>query len=166
MASDCGLLRLLSALSTVCVVLLALGAWRPCSRSVPGGPARARCLAALHAAGPILVTGALTAMVSTVAVTEPRRYDQARTLAAGVPVALTTAVAGAALAPYRVPADVVFVLLIFAAMYIRRLGRRATTPGIFAFQLFFVPQFVGTRLGQRLPSAPPIRQRTTRQERP
>ncbi|MBC2866081.1 FUSC family protein [Streptomyces mexicanus] len=131
LASDPGLLRLLSALSTVCAVLLTLGA-----------------LAAVDASVPILVTGALTAMVSTVAVTERRPRDQALTLAAGVPVALVVVVVGSALTPYRVLADVVFVAVIFTALYIRRLGPRATTLGVFAFQLFFVTQFVGTRLAQ------------------
>lgn len=130
-ASDPGLIRLLSALSTVCAVLLTLG-----------------LLAALHAPIPILVTGALTAMVSTVAVTEPRPRDQVLTLAAGLPITLATVAVGSALTPYRVVADVVFVLLIFAAIYIRRLGPRATTLGIFAFQLFFVTQFAETRVAQ------------------
>ncbi|GAA2887101.1 FUSC family protein [Streptomyces mexicanus] len=131
LASDPGLLRLLSALSTVCAVLLTLGA-----------------LAAVDASVPVLVAGALTAMVSTVAITERRPHDQALTLAAGVPVALVVVVIGSALTPYRVLADVVFVAVIFAALYIRRLGPRATTLGVFAFQLFFVTQFVGTRLAQ------------------
>ncbi|WP_338106307.1 FUSC family protein [Streptomyces alboflavus] len=131
LASDPGLLRMLSALSTVCAVLLTLGV-----------------IAALDAPVPILVTGALTAMVSTAAVTEPRPCDQALTLAMGAPVALAVMAAGSALAPNRVAADVVFVLLIFAAIYIRRLGPRATTLGIFAFQLFFVTQFVETRVEQ------------------
>ncbi|WP_194294305.1 FUSC family protein [Streptomyces sp. RB17] len=131
MASDPGLIRLLSALGTVCTVLLTLGV-----------------LAALHAPVPILVTGALTAMVSTVAVTEPRPRDQALTLAAGVPVTLVIIVVGSTLTPYRVVADVVFVLLIFAAIYIRWLGPRATTLGVFAFQLFFVTQFVDTHVEQ------------------
>jgi hypothetical protein len=131
LASDPGLLRLLSALSTVCAVLLTLGA-----------------LAAVDASVPVLVAGALTAMVSTVAITERRPHDQALTLAAGVPVALVVVVIGSALTPYRVLADVVFVAVIFAALYIRRLGPRATTLGVFAFHLFFVTQFVGTRLAQ------------------
>ncbi|MFF7211738.1 FUSC family protein [Streptomyces sp. NPDC008238] len=130
-ASDPGLIRLVSALSTVCAVLLTLGV-----------------LAALHAPVPVLVTGALTAIVSTVAVTESRPHDQALTLAAGVPVTLATMAVGSALTPYRIAADVVFVLLIFCAIYIRRLGRRATTLGIFAFQLFFVTQFAETRVEQ------------------
>ncbi|MFI8931555.1 FUSC family protein [Streptomyces sp. NPDC053474] len=131
LASDPGLIRLRSALSTVGAVGLTLGA-----------------LAALDAPVPILVTGALTAMVSTAAVTEPRPRDQALTLASGVPVALAVVAVGSALAPHRVVADVVFVLLIFAALYIRRLGPRATTLGVFAFQLFFVTQFVNTRVEQ------------------
>ncbi|MET8545646.1 FUSC family protein, partial [Kitasatospora sp. NPDC004799] len=133
LAADPGLLRLRSALGTVCAVLLTLGA-----------------LAAPGAQVPVLVTGALTAMVSTAAVTEPRPRDQALTLAAGLPVALATLAAGSALAPYRVAADVVFVLLIFAAVHLRWRGPRATTLGILAFQLFFVTQFVGTRV-DRLP---------------
>ncbi|MFE0054970.1 FUSC family protein [Streptomyces sp. NPDC059003] len=94
------------------------------------------------------MTGALTAMVSTAAVTEPQPRDQALTLAMGVPVALAVMAVGSALAPYRVAADVVFVLLIFAAIHIRWRGPRAATLGIFAFQLFFVTQFVETRVEQ------------------
>ncbi|MEW2528425.1 FUSC family protein [Streptomyces sp. NPDC047071] len=120
-----------SALSTVCALGLTLGV-----------------LAALDAPVPILVTGALTAMVSTAAVTESRARDQALTLAAGVPTALAVVAVGSALAPYRVAADVVFVLLIFTAIHIRRFGPRATTLGVFAFQLFFVTQFVETRVEQ------------------
>ncbi|MFD5065196.1 FUSC family protein [Streptomyces sp. NPDC058394] len=131
LASDPGLIRMLSALSTVCAAGLTLG-----------------ILAALDASVPTLVAGALTAMVSTVAVTEPRPRDQALTLAMGVPGALAVMAVGGALAPYRVVADVVFVLLIFAALYIRRLGPRATTLGIFAFQLFFVTQFIEARVEQ------------------
>ncbi|MEI5098326.1 FUSC family protein [Streptomyces sp. PmtG] len=131
MASDPGLIRMWSALSTVYAVLLTLGV-----------------LAALDAPVPVLVAGALTAMVSTVAVIEPRPRDQALTLAVGVPVALAVMAAGSALAPYRVVADVVFVLLIFTSLYIRRLGPRATALGVFSFQLFFVTQFVETRVEQ------------------
>ncbi|WIX83016.1 hypothetical protein QRX50_20760 [Amycolatopsis carbonis] len=120
-ASDPGLLRLFSALSTVFAVVLTLGV-----------------LAAARAGVPILVAGALTAMVTTVAVTEPRLRDQALTLIAGVPVALATMALGSVLTPYRVLADAVFVVLIFGAIHIRRFGPRATTLGIFVFQLFFV----------------------------
>lgn len=98
LASDPGLMRLLSALSTVGAVLLTLGTLRT-----------------LHAPVPTLVAAALTALVSTAAVTEPRPHDQAVTLAAGVPVALATVTVGSALAPYRIAAHVVFVALIFAA---------------------------------------------------
>ncbi|MFE1521234.1 FUSC family protein [[Kitasatospora] papulosa] len=131
LAYDPGLIRMLSALSTVCAAGLTLG-----------------ILAALDASVPTLVAGALTAMVTTVAVTEPRPRDQALTLATGVPDALSVMAVGSALAPYRVAADVVFVLLIFAALYIRRSGPRATTLGIFAFQLFFVTQFIDARVKQ------------------
>ncbi|MFI5606312.1 FUSC family protein [Amycolatopsis sp. NPDC051903] len=130
-ASDPGLLRLGSALSVVFAVVLTLGV-----------------LAAVRAGVPILVAGALTAMVTTVAVTEPRPRDQALTLATGVPVALATMALGSALAPYRIAADAVFVLLIFGAIHFRRFGARATTLGIFVFQLFFVTQFTGTRVAQ------------------
>ncbi|MEW2290756.1 FUSC family protein [Streptomyces sp. NPDC047841] len=131
MASDPGHIRLLSALSAVAAVLLTLGV-----------------LAALQASVPILVTGALTATVSTVSVTEPLPRDQALTLAAGAPVALAITAVGSALTPYRIAADVVFVLVIFVAIYIRRLGARATTLGVFAFQLFFVTQLVQSGVDQ------------------
>ncbi|MFE4690768.1 FUSC family protein [Streptomyces sp. NPDC056749] len=131
LVSDPGLIRMESALSTVCAAGLTLG-----------------ILATLDAPATALVAGALTAMVSTVAVTEPRPRDQALTLALGVPDALAVLAAGSALAPYRVVADVVFVLLIFTAVYLRRMGPRATTLGIFAFQLFFVSQFIEARVEQ------------------
>ncbi|MGA5699062.1 FUSC family protein [Peterkaempfera bronchialis] len=124
-ASDPGLIRLLSASDTVggIVVTLAL-------------------LAALHAPVTLLVVGAVATMASSFAITEPRLRDQAVTHALGLPAALLSVVLAALLVSHRVIADLVFIALIFGAVYIRRFGKRGTALGMIAFQLFFVSQFV------------------------
>ncbi|MHA6765357.1 FUSC family protein [Streptacidiphilus sp. PAMC 29251] len=123
-ASDPGLIRLSSALTTVGAVVVTLAV-----------------LAALHTAVPLLVVGAMCAMVASFAISDPQPRDQAVTLALAVPTAFAVITLGAELARYRVAADLVFLLLIFTAVYVRRFGPRGTGLGLIAFQLFFVSQF-------------------------
>ncbi|MFC1435557.1 FUSC family protein [Streptacidiphilus sp. N1-3] len=123
-ASDPGLIRLTSGLTTVGAVVATLAV-----------------LAALHTAVPMLVVGALCAMVASFAISDPGPREQAVTLALGVPTAFAVISCGALLARYRVAADLLFLLLIFAAVYVRRYGPRGTGLGLIAFQLFFVSQF-------------------------
>ncbi|WP_327189656.1 FUSC family protein [Streptomyces xinghaiensis] len=124
-ASDPGLLRLTAALRTVLSVGLTLAVL-----ALLGVPLR------------IQVTGAMAALISTFAVSETRLRDQAVTLALGLPVAGATVAAGTALAPHRIAADTVFVLVIFGAVYVRRFGLRGKALGMIAFQMFFIAQFV------------------------
>lgn len=124
-ASDPGLLRLTAALRTVLSVGLTLAVL-----ALLGVPLR------------IQVTGAMAALISTIAVSETRLRDQAVTLALGLPVAGATVAAGTALAPHRIAADTVFVLVIFGAVYVRRFGLRGKALGMIAFQMFFIAQFV------------------------
>ncbi|KAF4409756.1 FUSC family protein [Streptomyces lycii] len=124
-ASDPGLLRLMAGLRTVVSIGLTL-----------------LVLVLLGAPVMVQVAGALTALISTVAVSETLLKDQAVTLAFGLPVACAAVAAGTLLAPYRVVADIVFVLVIFAAVYVRRYGQRGKALGMISFQLFFVAQFV------------------------
>jgi uncharacterized membrane protein YgaE (UPF0421/DUF939 family) len=134
-ASDPGLIRLLSALNTVGAIIVTLGV-----------------LAALGTPVTLLVAGALAAMVSSFAISEPRLRDQAVTLALGLPTALASVSLATILTPYRITADLVFIALIFAAVYVRRFGERGTSLGVIAFQLFFVVQFLraGTALLPKL----------------
>ncbi|WP_034091533.1 FUSC family protein [Streptacidiphilus albus] len=123
-ASDPGLIRLSSALNTVCGILLTL-----------------LVLAVAHTAVPLLVTGAMTAMVAAFAISDSRPRDQAVTLGLGFLAALAAVGLGAELYRYRVASDLVFLGLIFAAVYVRRFGPRGTGLGMIGFQLFFVSQF-------------------------
>ncbi|MER5883319.1 FUSC family protein [Streptomyces sp. NPDC001941] len=124
-ASDPGLLRLLAGLRTVAAIALAL------------------VVLALAGVQPtVLVAGAMAAMVASFAVTEPLPRQHAVTLALGLPTACAAVTAGTLLAPHRILADVVFVGVIFAAVYGRRYGRRATSLGLIGFQMFFVAQFI------------------------
>ncbi|MER6675187.1 FUSC family protein [Streptomyces sp. NPDC000983] len=100
-------------------------------------------LALFGADVPHLVAGAMTAMVSTVALREKRRGPQAVTLALGVPVALASVTLAAVLRRYVVVGDLFFLVLIFGAVYGRRFGDRGTALGLIGFQLYFVALFVG-----------------------
>ncbi|SEG89474.1 Uncharacterized membrane protein YccC [Actinacidiphila yanglinensis] len=124
-ASDPGLLRLMAGLRTVGSIGLALAV-----------------LAAMGTAVPQLVGGALAAMVSTFAVRDKRVADQAITLALGWPAALASVSLGALLNAHVVIGDTFFVLLIFAAAYVRRFGDRYTAIGLISFQVYFLSLFV------------------------
>lgn len=123
-ASDPGLIRLLNALTTVGAILLTLAV-----------------LSAFGTPVPLLVAGALTGMVASFAVSDPTPREQAITLGLGYLAALVVVGLGAELYRYRVASDLVFLVLIFSAVYIRRFGSRGTGMGLIGFQLFFVSQF-------------------------
>ena len=123
-ASDPGLIRLFNALTTVGALLLTLSV-----------------LTAFGTPIPLLVAGALSAMVASFAISDPTPREQAVTLGLGYLVALAVVALGAELYRYRVASDLVFLALIFSAVYIRRYGTRGTGMGLIGFQLFFVSQF-------------------------
>ncbi|MER6030169.1 FUSC family protein [Streptomyces sp. NPDC001851] len=124
-ASDPGLLRLAAGLRTVTAIALALAV-----------------LAALRVPVPQLVAGAMAAMVSTFAIREKQRAQQAVTLALGLPVALVSVSLGALLHRLVVVGDLFFVVLIFCAVYGRRFGDRGTALGLIGFQIYFLSLFV------------------------
>ncbi|MEU6548593.1 FUSC family protein [Streptomyces sp. NPDC046859] len=125
-ASDPGLLRLAAAVRTVGSIALTVAV-----------------LAVLGTDLPHLVTGALVAMVSTFAIREKQRSRQAVTLALGLPVALASMTLASLLHHRVVAGDLVFVALIFCAVYGRRFGDRGTGLGLIGFQTYFVALFVG-----------------------
>ena len=133
-ASDPGLIRFCSALTTVGGVLLTLLILGVAGTSVWG-----------------MVVGALIAMIAGYAVSDPRPRGQAVTLVLSPPVGVLALILGALLAPYRAATDIVLLLLIFTAVYVRRYGPRAKSLCDVAFQLLFVSQLAGVTFEQ-LPS--------------
>ncbi|WP_241968374.1 FUSC family protein [Streptomyces sp. ICBB 8177] len=129
-ASDPGLLRLMAGLRTVASIVLALAV-----------------LAAFGAPAPLLVAGAMAAMVATFAISERVPKDQAVTLALGFPTAVAAVSLGALLNQYVVAGDLFFIALIFSAVYARRFGDRGTALGLIGFQIYFISLFVHARVG-------------------
>ncbi|MFE7650943.1 FUSC family protein [Streptomyces phaeoluteigriseus] len=125
-ASDPGLLRLAAGLRTVGAITLTLAVLSLADADVT------------H-----LVAGAIAAMVATFAVREKQRGPQAVTLALGLPVALASVSLAALLSAHVVAGDLVFVVLIFCAVYGRRFGDRGTALGLIGFQVYFLSLFVG-----------------------
>jgi uncharacterized membrane protein YccC len=128
-ASDPGLLRLRMATRTILgmslslVVLYALTA-------ATGAPLT------------VALLGAVITMTTARAVNEPRSRQQRVTLAL-LPVPATLSITAAALlASHKVAADVVFVLVTFAAVYIRRFGARGMAAGMTAFMTYFFTLFL------------------------
>ncbi|MFG2787968.1 FUSC family protein [Streptomyces sp. NPDC048419] len=125
-ASDPGLLRLAAGLRTVSSIAFTL-----LVLSLFGADVR------------LLVAGAIAAMVSTFAIREKQRAQQAVTLALGLPVALASVSLAAVLHSRVVGGDLFFVVLIFCAVYVRRFGDRGTALGLIGFQVYFMALFVG-----------------------
>ncbi|WP_406841418.1 FUSC family protein [Streptomyces sp. AHU1] len=90
-----------------------------------------------------MVNGAMSAMVATFSIKEKHRGEQAVTLALGLLVALVAMSLGALLSAYTIASDVCFIALIFAAVYCRRYGDRATALGLIGFQIYFLSLFGG-----------------------
>ncbi|MCW5250208.1 FUSC family protein [Streptomyces sp. SHP 1-2] len=125
-AYDPGLLRLTAGLRTVAAIALTLGVLALAGTDVK------------H-----LVAGAMVAMVATFSIREKTPGPQAVTLALGLPVALASVSLSTLLASRVVVGDVVFIVLIFCAVYCRRYGDRGTALGLIGFQVYFVSLFVG-----------------------
>ena len=130
-AADPGLVRLRLAGSAVLGIVLAV-------------------LALLPAHVPLTVTlvGAIAAMMTAFTVNDPTPGGQAVTLVLAFltgAASITVASLGSALAPLD---SIVFVLLIFVAVYAQRFGTRGTALGSIAFFLFFFPMFLQAHVKQ------------------
>lgn len=129
--SDPGLLRLRTAVRTIAALTVALLVLYVLTR-VTGQPVT------------VALLGVVIAMISARAVNEPDPRRQQITMALlPLPAALAITVS-ALLMPYRVASDVVFVLVIFTAVYVRRFGGRGTALGMVTFMTYFFTLFLHT----------------------
>lgn len=90
----------------------------------------------------IVLFAVVLATISSLAVNEPdiHRLRVTTALVLGPAVALT--VIGTLLVPYHIVADVVFVLVTVAAVYVRRFGARGFALGLAGFNTYFFTQFL------------------------
>ena len=94
----------------------------------------------------VVIMAAVLAMVSNIAVNEAA-VERIRVTTALLVLPATTAVAlGTVLAPHRIVADVVFVAIMVAAVYIRRFGPRGFAIGMAAVMAYFFSQFLGAQV--------------------
>ncbi|MEV7037674.1 FUSC family protein [Amycolatopsis sp. NPDC051061] len=130
-AADPGLVRLRLAGSAVLGIVLAVAALLPA-----------------HVPLTVMLVGAIAAMMTAFTVNDPTPGGQAVTLVlaflAGT-ASITVASLGSALPPMD---SIVFVLLIFVAVYAQRFGARGTALGSIGFFLFFFPMFLQAHLAQ------------------
>lgn len=122
--SDPGLLRLRMAVRTTAALALALVILFGLTRAT-GQPLT------------VALLGVLITMVSGRAVNEPDPRRQKVTMAL-LPLPAALAITAAALlASHKIAADVVFVVIVFAAVYARRFGPRGRALGMVAFMAYF-----------------------------
>jgi uncharacterized membrane protein YccC len=94
----------------------------------------------------VVIMAAVLAMVSNIAVNEAA-VERIRVTTALLVLPATAAVAlGTVLAPHRIVADVVFVAIMVAAVYIRRFGPRGFAIGMAAVMAYFFSQFLGAQV--------------------
>lgn len=90
----------------------------------------------------VVLFAAVLAMVSNLSVNEADPVRRRGTTALMVVPAIASTVLGTLLAPYRIPADVVFVLIMAVAVYVRHYGPRGTALGMAGFMPYFFTQFL------------------------
>ncbi|AGM06676.1 FUSC family protein [Amycolatopsis keratiniphila] len=130
-ASDPGLVRLRLGFSAVLSIVVAVLAILP-----------------FHQPLTVVLVAAIAAMTSAFTVNDETPGQQAVTLALGLVLgaaSLTAASVGSAVPPLD---SIVFVLLIFVAVYAQRFGSRGIALGSLSFFLFFFAMFLQTHLKQ------------------
>lgn len=133
--SDPGLLRLRMASRTTAALACSLGMLFVLTRAT-GQPLT------------VALLGVVITMIAARSVNEPDPRQQRITMALlPVPAALSIT-AAAVLAPYPVAADVVFVAVVFAAVYVRRFGPRGRALGMVAFMAFFFTLYLRASLSE------------------
>ncbi|HEY9417043.1 MAG TPA: hypothetical protein VIQ30_19975, partial [Pseudonocardia sp.] len=90
----------------------------------------------------VVLFAAVLAMVSNLSVNEADPVRRRVTMMLMVGPAIASTVLGTLLVPYRVPADVVFVLVMAIAVYVRHYGPRGMALGMGGFMPYFFTQFL------------------------
>jgi hypothetical protein len=96
----------------------------------------------------VVLVAAVLAMISNLVVNEPDLGRRRVTTLLMLAPAGASIVAGTLLTPHRVVADVVFVVVMVIAVYVRRFGPRGFALGMAAFMPFFFTQFLQVTVGQ------------------
>ncbi len=94
----------------------------------------------------VVLVAAVLAMVSNIAVNETSLGRLRATTALLVLPAAAAIALGTLLAPYRLAADAVFVLIMMGGVYIRRFGPRGFAIGMAAVMAYFFSQFLGAQV--------------------
>jgi hypothetical protein len=81
----------------------------------------------------VALLGVVITMIAARSVNEPDPHQQRITMALLPGAAALSITAAALLAPYKVAGDVVFVVVVFTAVYVRRSGARGRALGMVAF---------------------------------
>lgn len=127
--SDPGLLRLRLAIRTTIALACSLLAMYALTSVV-------------HQPLTVALLGAVITMIAARSVNEPDPRQQRITMAL-LPVPATLSIAAAAfLSPYPFASDIVFVVVVFVAVYIRRFGPRGRALGMVAFMAYFFDLFL------------------------
>lgn len=133
--SDPGLLRLRMATRTTAALGLSLLALFILTRAT-GQPLT------------IALLGVVITMVASRSVNEPDPRQQRITMALLPLPAAVSITAAALLAPHVVASDVVFVIVVFTAAYIRRFGARGRALGMVAFMSYFFTLYLRASLAE------------------
>ncbi|OBB81674.1 hypothetical protein A5760_15335 [Mycobacterium colombiense] len=133
--SDPGLLRLRMAARTTAALGLSLLALFILTRAT-GQPLT------------VALLGVVITMVASRSVNEPDPHQQRITMALLPLPAAASITAAAVLAPHTVASDVVFVIVVFTAAYIRRYGARGRALGMVAFMSYFFTLYLRARIAE------------------
>lgn len=96
----------------------------------------------------VALLGVVITMVASRSVNEPDPRRQRITMALLPLPAAVCITAAAVLAPHQVASDVVFLVVVFAAAYIRRFGARGRALGMVAFMSYFFTLYLRARLAE------------------
>lgn len=96
----------------------------------------------------VALLGVVITMVASRSVNEPDPHQQRITMALLPLPAAVSITAAAVLAPHTVASDVVFVLVVFTAAYIRRYGARGRALGMVAFMSYFFTLYLRAWLAE------------------
>lgn len=96
----------------------------------------------------VALLGVVITMVASRSVNEPDPHQQRITMALLPLPAAASITAAAVLAPHTVASDVVFVIVVFTAAYIRRYGARGRALGMVAFMSYFFTLYLRARIAE------------------